>query len=65
MAVLIPYRIAARRPGDIACYYANPSRAAKEPGWTASLDLEKMCEDAWRWQRNNPGGYACAEQAAL
>lgn len=53
----IPYVIKARRPGDIATCYADPSLAEKELGWKAERDLDKMCEDSWRWQKNNPQGY--------
>lgn len=55
--VKIPYRIASRRPGDIAECYANPGKAAKELGWTAKRCIRDMCADAWRWQSNNPSGY--------
>lgn len=51
----IPYEIAARRPGDIAKCYANVSKAKKELGWTAKLDLENMCRDAWRFEKNYVG----------
>lgn len=44
--------IGARRPGDVACYYANPSRAAERLGWRAERGLEAICNDAWRWHRN-------------
>ncbi|MCB8984014.1 MAG: UDP-glucose 4-epimerase GalE [Ardenticatenaceae bacterium] len=54
----IPYRIVDRRPGDVASSYADPSRAAQELGWRAQRDLETMCADAWRWQAQNPHGYA-------
>ena len=53
----IPYRVAARRAGDIAECWADPSRAAGELGWRASRGLEAMVGDAWRWQANNPQGY--------
>ena len=53
----IPYEIAARRSGDIAECYANPAKAYECLGWRAERDLAKMCEDAARWQRNNPDGY--------
>ena len=53
----IPYTIKPRRPGDIATCYADPSLAKKELGWEAVRDLDKMCEDSWRWQKNNPEGY--------
>ena len=53
----IPYEIKERRPGDIATCYADSSLAEKELGWKALRDLDKMCEDSWRWQKNNPNGY--------
>ncbi len=53
----IPYQIAPRRPGDIAVCYADPSKAKRELGWTAELELEDMLRDSWRWQVNNPEGY--------
>lgn len=53
----IPYRIAPRRPGDIDMCYADPSKAEKELGWKAVRGIDKMCEDAWRWQSKNPNGY--------
>ena len=53
----VPYEIVARRPGDIATCYADPARAAELLGWRAQFGIEKMCEDAWRWQLNNPDGY--------
>ena len=53
----VPYRIAPRRPGDIATCYADPGRARDELGWRARLGIEAMCRDAWRWQSQNPTGY--------
>ena len=53
----IPYEIKERRPGDIATCYADSSLAEKELGWKAIRDLDKMCVDSWRWQKNNPDGY--------
>lgn len=53
----IPYVIAARRPGDVARAYADPSKAHEELGWRARRDLDEMCRDAWRWQSRNPDGY--------
>ncbi len=55
--VKINYKIAPRRPGDLATCYSDPSKANKELGWKAERDLEKMCEDSWRWQKNNPNGF--------
>jgi UDP-glucose 4-epimerase len=53
----IPYRITARRPGDIACCYADPALAERELGWQARRGLDAMCADTWRWQSLNPHGY--------
>ena len=53
----IPYEIAPRRSGDIAECYANPTKAYEMLGWRAERDLGKMCEDAARWQKQNPDGY--------
>ncbi|XP_068437218.1 UDP-glucose 4-epimerase isoform X2 [Clinocottus analis] len=53
----IKYKISPRREGDIASCYADPRRAEKELGWKAYFDLEKMCEDLWRWQSMNPNGF--------
>ena len=55
--VHVPYNIVERRPGDIAECYANPEKAQKELGWVAEFGIERMCEDSWRWQVNNPDGY--------
>ena len=54
----IPYEIKPRREGDIATCYADPSKAKRELGWEAQRGLDEMCEDSWRWQSNNPEGYA-------
>ncbi len=53
----IPYQIVARRSGDIAACYADPTLAAKELNWVAQKGLEEMCADTWRWQSQNPTGY--------
>ena len=53
----LPYKIEARRPGDIATCYADPSKAEKELGWKAKYDMHRMCQDAYRWQSINPNGY--------
>ena len=54
----VPYRIGPRRAGDIASCYADPSQALALLGWRAERGLQDMCADAWRWQKNNPNGYA-------
>jgi UDP-glucose 4-epimerase len=48
----IARRVAPRRPGDVAIYYADPSRAQNLLGWRAARDLDAICADAWRWQIN-------------
>ena len=53
----IPYQIEARRPGDLATLYANPSLARDLLDWRAELDMDAMATDAWRWQQKNPNGY--------
>lgn len=53
----IPYTIAERRDGDSAICYADTAKAYQELGWIARRGLEEMCEDTWRWQLANPGGY--------
>ena len=54
----VPFKIAQRRPGDIASCYADPGQALVLLGWRAERNLETMCQDAWRWQSNNPNGFA-------
>ena len=54
----VPFEVLPRRPGDIAECYADPALAVQELGWRAEYDLERMVEDAWRWQSSNPNGYS-------
>ncbi len=53
----VPYIITDRRAGDVAAYYASSDKARKLFGWTATLGIDEMCADAWRWQSGNPNGY--------
>lgn len=53
----VPYKLVDRRPGDIACCYADPAHAEQELGWRAERGLEDMMADSWRWQSQNPEGY--------
>ncbi|SRR5690554_717997 len=53
----IAYEITNRRPGDIAICYADPTKAKNDLKWEAKFGLDKMCEDTWRWQTQNPNGY--------
>ncbi|WP_108063697.1 UDP-glucose 4-epimerase GalE [Poseidonibacter lekithochrous] len=53
----VPYRIVERRAGDIAKCFADPSYAKEVLDWEAQHGIDKMCEDTWVWQLNNPNGY--------
>lgn len=53
----VPYKIVARRPGDIATCYSDPTKAKEVLGWEAKRGLAEMCEDSWRWQSQNPNGF--------
>ncbi|MEH6456323.1 MAG: UDP-glucose 4-epimerase GalE [Cocleimonas sp.] len=53
----VAYKIVERRPGDIACCYANPALAKSLLDWQAENGIQEMCDDTWRWQSNNPLGY--------
>ncbi len=54
----LPYEVVARRPGDVATSYADPSKANAELGWRTHKSVDDMVADAWRWQSQNPEGYA-------
>jgi UDP-glucose 4-epimerase len=58
--VPIPYKIAPRRAGDVAAYYASTDKAGRELGWEAKLTVEDMVRDTWNWQSRNPEGYGRA-----
>jgi UDP-glucose 4-epimerase len=53
----LPYEINPRRAGDVPACYASTEKAESELGWKAEYGLEKMCQDQWNWQKNNPNGY--------
>ncbi len=53
----IPFEIVSRRDGDVAEIFADPSLARRLFGWKAERELDAMCADHWRWQRDNPNGY--------
>ena len=59
--VPVPYKITARRPGDLAVCYADPAKSREQLNWTAEKTLEDMCRDTWTWQKNNPNGYTGQE----
>ncbi len=45
----VPYKVTARRAGDIASYYSSAEKAYKELGWKAEKTLEDMCNDSWNY----------------
>ena len=45
----VPYKIAPRRPGDIAICYADPTKAKEELGWSAEKNIDDMCKDSWNY----------------
>ena len=51
----IPYRVAARRPGDIAECYAETKKAAELLHWRATRNIEDMCRDGWRFAEKRYG----------
>jgi len=53
----VPLVVGPRRDGDLTTVYCDPAKAERVLGWKAKLSLDRMCEDAWRWQSNNPHGY--------
>ena len=53
----VPYKIVGRRSGAVPASYSDPAKAKAVLGWQAQRDLEDMCRDTWRWQKNNPNGY--------
>ena len=59
--VNVPFEITNRRPGDVASCYADTSFAQECIGWQSKFNLDDMCRDAWRWQKQNPNGYKLAK----
>jgi len=57
----VPYKLVARRPGDVAVSLANPDKAKSVLNWSTKRDLAAMCADSWRWQQANPDGFECSE----
>jgi UDP-glucose 4-epimerase len=60
----IPYEIVGRRSGDIAATWADPTHAREVLGWDAQLGLDDIVADHWRWQSQNPEGYATPDSGA-
>lgn len=49
----VNYKFTERRAGDLAEYYADPSKALKELGWKTEKTLEDICKDSWNYEKNN------------
>lgn len=54
--VKVNYKIAPRRPGDIAVCFADPKKAKELLGWQAQFGIEDMCRDSWNFVKQNPNG---------
>lgn len=50
-------RVGPRRAGDVPVSYTDPGLANLELRWTATRSIDDICQDAWRWQKQNPTGY--------
>ena len=55
--IKIPYEFIEKRKGDVAECWMSSEYVKEFLGWKAIYGIEKMCEDSWRWQNNNPNGY--------
>lgn len=60
----IPRRILARRSGDACSVFSDPTLANAELGWKATLDINDMCRDHWRWQSAHPWGFRVPSSAS-
>lgn len=58
--ITVPYEIVARRPGDVAASYADVDKAHTELGWRAEKSVADASADTYRWQSDNPNGFAGA-----
>jgi UDP-glucose 4-epimerase len=53
----VPVQVRGRRPGDVPELVADPALVAATWGWRTRHDLDRMCQDAWRFQAMHPMGY--------
>jgi UDP-glucose 4-epimerase len=58
VGISIELRYLKRRDGDLDIFWADPSKAMNLINWQPKRSIDKMCKDAWRWQKNNLIGYA-------
>ena len=61
----IPRRVLERRAGDASSVFSDPTLARVELGWTATLDIDDMCRDHWRWQSTHPWGFRAPASLAV
>jgi UDP-glucose 4-epimerase len=54
----LPYVYDSRRAGDLPAFWADPAYAKEQLGWVAEKGIQEMCDDVWRWQSQNPNGFA-------
>ncbi len=54
---VIPFQFVERRLGDVPFLVADNSLAIKTIDWVPKRNIEDMCSDGWRWQKNNPKGF--------
>ena len=53
----IKFKYQPRRDGDLTAFWANSSKALKKMNWQPKRNINKVCEDTWRWHKLNPTGY--------
>lgn len=49
----INYKICPRRAGDIGSCYAETGKAKELLNWTATRNIQDMCEDGWKFAQNS------------
>ena len=54
----VPYIFAPRRDGDLPAFYANAAKAEQLLNWKTEKSIEDACRDTWKWQSQNPNGFA-------
>ena len=53
----IDFKYLPRRDGDLDEFWAESSRTIRLINWYPEHLIDRICEDTWRWQKNNPSGY--------
>ena len=55
--VPIKFKYLPRRDGDLAAFWADPSKAFEIMSWKTGRNIKNICDDTWRWHKLNPNGY--------